>query len=161
LGGSQAVIVYNDITQTNVHDLAEHLLRDDVITEANNVYRILVAADGIANTAIWLIVPMTYTRNIHLDVRELTHTDFKTDAEGQYGGSLNMVLIYLEYFAANIPVADINTNRARDLGADEPVSAMRGIDNYFCAIVEAKLELRVFSRHLYRNDSNMLASTVP
>lgn len=95
------VIVHSDATQQRVHALAELLHQSGVVTETDYVFRLLSATDRIANAAMWLVVHMTYAKNVYLDGRDLAEDDFKADPEGHTGGSLNMVMAYTGYLAAN------------------------------------------------------------
>ncbi len=60
-----------------------------------------IAADKLANAAMWLAVHQVYARNIFLDGRPLDAEDFKPDPQGHLGGSLNMVPAYVGYLLAN------------------------------------------------------------
>jgi phosphoketolase len=95
------VIEHDDLTQVRVYEMADLLTQRGVVSKKEEVYRILAAADRIANAAMWLVVHMTYARNVYLDGRDLEAEDFKTHPEGHTGGSLNMVLAYVGYLAAN------------------------------------------------------------
>ena len=61
----------------------------------------LVAADRLASAAMWLVVHMTYARNVDFSGRALDPDDFKATPEGHTGGSLNMVPAYVGYLLAN------------------------------------------------------------
>ena len=95
------VIVHTDATQVRIHNLAERLHRQGAVPDYGYVLRVLAAADRLSSAAMWLVVHMTYARNVYLDGRELAHEDFKPDPEGHTGGSLNMVPAYVGYLAAN------------------------------------------------------------
>lgn len=95
------MIQHEDLTQVRVYEMADLLVQRGAVHKKEEVYRILTAADKIANAAMWLVVHMTYTRNVYLDGRDLESEDFKSDPQGHTGGSLNMVLAYVGYLAVN------------------------------------------------------------
>ena len=95
------MIEHSDQTQVRVHDLAGVLVARKQMTSHGDAYRLLAAADRIANAAMWLVVHMTYANNVHTDGRPLVSDDFKLDPEGHTGGSLNMVPAYVGYLAIN------------------------------------------------------------
>lgn len=47
------------------------------------------AADILCNMALWLTVHMTYAKNVYLDGRPLSASDFKLSPKGHTGGALN------------------------------------------------------------------------
>lgn len=71
--------------------------------EGDNVspYRLLLAADKLANASMWLNVNQVYAKHIYLDGRDLASSDFKEDPQGHLGGSLNMVPAYVGYILIN------------------------------------------------------------
>lgn len=95
------VIAHTDETQCRIHALAERLHQQGAIAEPGYLYRLLAATDRICSAAMWLIVHMTYAKNVYLDGRELQARDFKDNPEGHTGGSLNMAMAYVGYLAAN------------------------------------------------------------
>ncbi|MFQ5551164.1 MAG: xylulose 5-phosphate 3-epimerase, partial [Gemmatimonadales bacterium] len=95
------VIQHQDITQVRVYEMADLLLQQGAVPDKSTVYRTLVAADRIASAAMWLVVHMTYARNVHLDNRDLEAADFKLDPQGHTGGSLNVVPAYVGYLAVD------------------------------------------------------------
>jgi len=99
--GGYGVISHNDATQVKIHALAAHLQQQGLVTGPGSVYRMLAAADRVTSAAMWLVVHMTYARNVYLDGRALAADDFKIRPEGHTGGSLNMVPAYVGYLAAN------------------------------------------------------------
>ena len=62
---------------------------------------LLEAADRICNQAMWLVVHMTYAKQVKLNGDPLESEDFKSDPQGHTGGSLNMVPAYVGYLTAN------------------------------------------------------------
>ncbi|WP_312147728.1 xylulose 5-phosphate 3-epimerase, partial [Stutzerimonas kunmingensis] len=54
-----------------------------------------------ACAGLWLVVHMTYARQVHLDGSPLAAEDFKQNPEGHTGGALNMVPAYAGYLALN------------------------------------------------------------
>ncbi|MFQ6024165.1 MAG: xylulose 5-phosphate 3-epimerase [Acidiferrobacterales bacterium] len=95
------VIRHQDITQVRVYEMADLLLQKGTVSDKSTVYRTLAAADRIASAAMWLVVHMTYARNVYLDNRELDGDDFKLDPQGHTGGSLNVVPAYTGYLAVD------------------------------------------------------------
>jgi hypothetical protein len=95
------VIRHEDITQVNVYEMAYQLKDRGVVNEVEEVFQILRAADRLASSAMWLVVHMTYARNVYLDGRKMEKGDFKNEPEGHTGGSLNMVPAYVGYLAIN------------------------------------------------------------
>ncbi len=94
------VIRHTEETQVRVHELVAMLCRERPACPAD-LYEVLTAADRVANASMWLVVHMTYARNVYLDGRCLEGTDFKPEPEGHTGGSLNMAVGYVGYLAAN------------------------------------------------------------
>ena len=95
------VIRHTEQTQLRVHELISRLTADGTLSDPQTAWRILSAADRIASAAMWLVVHMSYARNVDLDGRELSADDFKPNPEGHTGGSLNMAPAYVGYLAAN------------------------------------------------------------
>ena len=95
------VIQHSDLTQVRVYEMADLLVQRDTVRKKGEVYQILTAADKVANAAMWLVVHMTYAKNVYLDGRDLDSGDFKSDPQGHTGGSLNMALAYVGYLANN------------------------------------------------------------
>jgi phosphoketolase len=69
--------------------------------DSEKLYKLLNAADKLANAAMWVAVHQTYAANIYLDGRMLSTTDFKKDPQGHLGASLNMIPAYTGYMLAN------------------------------------------------------------
>jgi phosphoketolase len=99
--GGYGVIPHEDRTQVRVYAMADLLHQRGVVASREDVYRCLAAADRVASTAMWLVVHMTYARNVYLDGRGLEADDFKPRPDGHTGGSLNMVPAYAGYLAIN------------------------------------------------------------
>lgn len=95
------VVSHSPLTQLHIYNLAYRLQQQNVVSERNVVFRILAAADRITNAALWLVVHMTYARNVYLDGRKLQAEDFKPHPKGQLNYALDMVPAYVGYFAAN------------------------------------------------------------
>lgn len=95
------LIRHNAFTQVRVRALADLLVQRAVVATHEEVYRYLAAADRLTSAGMWLVVHMTYARNVYLDGRELKQADFKTHPDGHTGGSLNMVPAYVGYLAVN------------------------------------------------------------
>ena len=95
------VIRHSDKTQVQVAALAQQLLAAGHIADVGECYRTLSALDSLANQAMWLVVHMTYAKNVYLDGRDMQPDDFKRDPQGHTGGSLNMVPAYAGMLALN------------------------------------------------------------
>lgn len=95
------VIRHEDDTQVRVFELIGELEQRGLIDSRQDAFDLLVAADRLASAAMWLTVHMTYARQVHLDGRALTQSDFKQSPQGHTGGSLNMVPAYAGYLALN------------------------------------------------------------
>lgn len=95
------VIRHDDLTQVRIYEMADLLHQQEKVEDTDTVYRILAAADRIASAAMWLVVHMTYAREVRLDGRDLERAAFKLDPEGHTGGALNMVPAYVGYLAIN------------------------------------------------------------
>lgn len=128
------VIRHSDETQVRIHEMAEHLALGGVVKSMNDVLRYLYAADRIASAGMWLVVHMTYARNVYLDGRDLDVEDFKEDPEGHTGGSLNMVLAYTGYLAAN---AVAGVTRSWLMGQGHCVSAIDSVNLIFGNMTES------------------------
>ncbi|WP_313023986.1 xylulose 5-phosphate 3-epimerase [Pseudomonas lopnurensis] len=88
-------------TQAAVFRLAHQLVQAGHQSDLASVYRVLQAVDRIASAGLWLVVHMTYARQVHLDGAPLEVEDFKRNPEGHTGGALNMVPAYAGYLALN------------------------------------------------------------
>jgi phosphoketolase len=88
-------------TQDRVFTMAEWLAAQGVQGDGVPLFEVLYAADRIASAGMWLVVHQTYTQQVYLDGRKLSHDDFKRHPEGHTGGSLNMVPAYTGYMAIN------------------------------------------------------------
>jgi phosphoketolase len=95
------VLQHDDLTQVRVREMALDLTARGEM-RADDIYRVLAAADRIASAAMWLVVHMTYAKNVFTDGRDLGPNDFKAHPEGHTGGALNMVQAYVGYLAANV-----------------------------------------------------------
>lgn len=95
------VIVHDPLTQTRIQALVKTLVAEGLVPDAATAYRRLAAADRLASAAMWLVVHMTYAREVRLDGSDLSAEDFKSQPEGHTGGSLNMVPAYVAYLALN------------------------------------------------------------
>jgi len=68
---------------------------------------------------------MSYANKVYLDGRTLKNEDFKVDPQGHMGGSLNMVVAYAGYMAANALTGD---TRAWLMGQGHCVAAIDAIN---------------------------------
>lgn len=95
------VIQHDDLTQVRIYEMVDLMVQRGELADKKSAYHILASADRIASAGLWLVVHMTYAQNVYVDGRNLDWDDFKADPEGHTGGSLNMVLAYSGYMAAN------------------------------------------------------------
>lgn len=94
-------------------------------TSAEQAYRLLIAADYLANAAMWLVTHQTYAKHLYLDGHALGSEDFKTNPQGHTGGSLNMAVAYVGYLLAN---ALSGKTRAWLMGQGHCVSAIDSVN---------------------------------
>lgn len=80
------VIQHSPLTQVRVHAMTELLSARRIQGDGIPVFDLLYAADRVASAAMWLVVHMTYARNVYLGGRDLLPEDFKPDPEGHTGG---------------------------------------------------------------------------
>src|SRR5690606_8338905 len=88
------IIRHSDKTQGQVAALAAEPPAAGHIADVGECYRTRSALDCLKNQARWLVVHMTYAKNVYLDGRDMKPDDFKRDPPGHTGGSLNMVPAY-------------------------------------------------------------------
>ncbi|ALO45026.1 hypothetical protein [Pseudohongiella spirulinae] len=69
--------------------------------EQQNNAELLLAAERVSRMAKWLVINMTYARNVHLDGRPLTATDLKGRPAGNTSAALRYVPLYVGYLLAN------------------------------------------------------------
>lgn len=119
------VIPHGNETVCRVNDLVESIARSHNELKAQEIYRMLRAADDIASAAMWAVVHMTYARRVFTDGRPLGHADFKPSPEGHTGGSLNMVPAYVGYMLAN---ALTGTTRSWIMGQGHCVAAIEAVN---------------------------------
>lgn len=94
------VIQHTAQTCSRIKDMVGRLSRANQLG-ADAIVEMLAAADRLASAAMWLVVHMTYARNVDFSGRTLGLEDFKATPEGHTGGSLNMVPAYVGYLLAN------------------------------------------------------------
>ena len=119
------VIRHGTRTRARVDELARRLSAAGVGGDGVPLYRVLAAADRIANAAMRLVVHETYARNVYLDGRPLAAEDFKRSPEGHTGGALNMVPAYVGYLVAN---AITGHTRAWLMGQGHCVAAVDSVN---------------------------------
>jgi phosphoketolase len=115
------VLEHNAETQVLVFDLANKLQENNSIERPEALFDLLINLDRLTSSVMWLVVHMTYARNVYLDGRTMDADDFKADPEGHTGGALNMVPAYTGYLAAN---AITNHTRAWIMGQGHSVAAI-------------------------------------
>ncbi len=94
------VIVHQDLTQVRIAQLLDKLVAQGQSRQV--LLERLIAADKLANAAMWLVVHATYAKRVAINGEPLTAADFKADPQGHTGGSLNMVPAYVGYMLANL-----------------------------------------------------------
>jgi len=95
------VICHDPLTQVRIHDMVALLCEEGTLSNVEDGYRKLIAADKIASATMWMVVHMTYANRVYLDGRELQPDDFNADPQGHTGGALNMAIAYAGYLVAN------------------------------------------------------------
>lgn len=119
------VVEHNQQTRDRIECLAERLVGEAMVGDHSSVFRVLAAADRLANAAMWLVVHMSYALRVDPTGRPLEPADFKSDPQGHTGGSLNMVPAYVGYLAANVLTA---TTRSWIMGQGHCVAAIEAVN---------------------------------
>ncbi|MDP3846558.1 MAG: xylulose 5-phosphate 3-epimerase [Pseudomonas sp.] len=88
-------------TQAAVFRLAHQLVQAGKQPGLASVYQLLQALDRLSVTGLWLVVHMTYAKQVRLDGVPLAAEDFKPEPQGHTGGALNMVPAYAGYLGLN------------------------------------------------------------
>lgn len=94
-------IKHTTLTQARIEALVARLKEEGVTGDGVEPYALLEAADRLANAAMWLVVHLSYAKQVYPDGRMLEADDFKKDPQGHIGGALNMVPAYIGYLLAN------------------------------------------------------------
>lgn len=144
------VIPHGNETVCRVNDFVESLTGSRNRPRAEEIYRMLRAADDIASAAMWAVAHMTYARRVFTDGRPLGHADFKPSPEGHTGGSLNMVPAYVGYMLAN---ALTGTTRSWIMGQGHCVAAIEAVN-----LLLGNMSVRQEERYSWTDDG--LASLV-
>lgn len=131
------VIQHQPETIDRVKEMVEYLQQNDLLAPDVDPYALLHAADRIANAGMWLVVHMTYTRNVYLDGRVLEANDFKREPEGHTGASLNMIPGYVGYMAIN---AMMGKTRGWVIGQGHAVAAIDSVNLLLDNMTEAHRE---------------------
>lgn len=118
------VIKHNAVTVRRIEALLKYLETRGLCTR-QSALQLLSAADRLTNMGMWLVVHMTYVKNVRLDGTALHQADFKTDPEGHTGGALNMVPAYVGYLLAN---ALTGNTRAWMMGQGHCVAAIDAVN---------------------------------
>jgi phosphoketolase len=93
-------IRHNNETVTRVHALTQALAQRGICTEAEAA-ALFAAADRLTRMAQWLVINMTYARQVYLDGREPAAADFKSAPKGHTESSFRMVPLYVGHLLAN------------------------------------------------------------
>lgn len=93
--------------------------------DKDKFYELLIAADKLANAAMWLSVHQAYAKNVYLSGKPMEMEDFKKDPQGHLGSSLNMVPAYVGYIVSN---AITNITRGWVMEQGHAVSAIDSVN---------------------------------
>lgn len=119
------VISHSDETRHRLDALMKLSPQGELSVTATEAEDIFAATDRLANAAMSLVAHMTYARRVDLTGTPLPEEDFKPDPQGHMGGSLNMVIAFVGYLAAN---ALTGHTRAWTLGQGHCVAAIEAIN---------------------------------
>lgn len=118
------VVQHKNETRQKTNKLIRQLVAAGKVADEAQGYELFKAADVLCNQAMWLVVHMTYAKNVYLDGRAMQANDFKRDPQGHTGGSLNMVPAYVGYLLANALTGE---NRDWSMGQGHCVAAVDAI----------------------------------
>ena len=119
------VISHSDETRYRLGALLKLASQGGLLVSETEAHDIFFATDKLANAAMSLVAHMTYARRVDLTGKPLLEEDFKSDPQGHMGGSLNMVIAFVGYLAAN---ALTGHTRAWTLGQGHCVAAIEAIN---------------------------------
>ena len=94
-------------------------------TDSAQAETLIVAADRLANAAMWLTAHMTYASRVDMSGTDLPADAFKRNPEGHTGGALNVAIGFVGYLLAN---ALSGHTRAWTLGQGHCVAAIEAIN---------------------------------
>jgi phosphoketolase len=123
--GGCGVIEHSAETTDRIEQLADRLAGQANAVDRSTMFRILAAADRLANAGMWLAAHMTYALRVDPSGQQLAPSDFKPSPEGHTGGSLNMVPAYVGYLAANALTAQ---TRSWIMGQGHCVAAIEAVN---------------------------------
>ena len=87
------VIQHDFLTRERIDTLLEALAAEGTC-QRDQAIELLQAADRLCNASMRQVAHMPYARQVYLDGRPLTQSDFKPTPEGHTGGALNMVPVW-------------------------------------------------------------------
>lgn len=119
------VITHSDGTIQRLGALLNMAKLGELAVSETEAREIFAATNKLANAAMSLVAHMTYARRVDLTGTPLLPEDFKADPQGHMGGSLNMVIAFTGYLAAN---ALTGHTRAWTLGQGHCVAAIEAIN---------------------------------
>ncbi len=119
------VIAHTDVTLERLDALLRQAANGELAVSETEARDLFAATDKLANAAMRLVAHMTYARRIDLSGAPLKKEDFKLDPQGHTGGSLNMVIAFCGYLAAN---ALSGCTRAWTLGQGHCVAAIEAVN---------------------------------
>jgi len=119
------VIGHSKETADRIQALADRLVDCACVSDRDEVYRILAAADRLTSAAMWLVAHMTYAQVVDPSGAPLPPEAFKAAPDGHTGGSLNMVPAYVGYLAAN---ALTGVTRSWVMGQGHCVAAIEAVN---------------------------------
>lgn len=98
---SCGVIKHSPETVERVQWMVSDMLSTDLIDSEDVAYKALSALDVLTNQAMWLVVHLSYAKQVDLSGTDLPQSAFKREPQGHTGGSLNMVPAYMGKLALN------------------------------------------------------------
>ncbi|MAW82487.1 MAG: xylulose 5-phosphate 3-epimerase [Parvularcula sp.] len=119
------VIARTDVTLERLDALLRQAANDELAVSEAEARELFAATDKLANAAMRLVAHMTYARHVDMSGAPLQPDDFKADPQGHTGGSLNMVIAFCGYLAAN---ALSGCTRAWTLGQGHSVAAIEAVN---------------------------------
>lgn len=119
------VITHSDATLERLGTLLKSAKLGELAVSEAEARDVFAATDRLANAAMSLVAHMSYARRVDLTGTPLQPEDFKPDPQGHVGGSLNVVIAFAGYLAANTLTGH---TRAWILGQGHSVAAIEAIN---------------------------------
>lgn len=99
-------------------------LRPAMSAQQSNA-ELFLAAERVSRMAKWLVINMTYAKNVYLDGRQLAHADLKSTPIGYTSAALRYVPLYVGHLLAN---ALSGKTRAWLMSCDEGAAAVDAVN---------------------------------